>query len=96
MKNEQPPSVIEPETKQTRRVKQTVIETPKALPEIEDDSNAVYYSREVYVKSLSLRQRINLQKLVRKFMDEGRKLENGQIVTDKGKAIRYLLENADC
>jgi hypothetical protein len=53
-----------------------------------------YRSREVTVKNLTEVQRANLKRLVRELEDKEATLLNGSVVTDKSKAVRYLLENA--
>jgi hypothetical protein len=53
-----------------------------------------YRSREVTVKNLTQVQRDNLKRLVRELEDKEATLLNGSVVTDKSKAVRYLLENA--
>jgi hypothetical protein len=53
-----------------------------------------YRSREVTVKNLTQIQRDNLKRLVRELEDKEATLLNGSVVTDKSKAVRYLLENA--
>jgi hypothetical protein len=58
------------------------------------DDGVGYHSREVVVKNLTQLQRENMKRLVRDLEDQGAVLKDGRLVTDKSKAIRYLLENA--